>query len=318
MNHLKNIEIKHFPITDTLTENFTISYQFFGRPLHKAPIVLVNHALTGNSTVTGKNGWWNDIIGIGKTIDLSRYTVLAIDVPGNGYNNIAVSANYELLTTHCIAALFWQVIDQLGISQLYATIGGSIGGSIGWEMLLMRPKAMLHFIPIACSIKSSDWLIGNVKVQEHILKHSKNPIEDARMHAMLLYRTPESFQLKFKGQLSEGQYAVESWLLYHGSALKDRFTLSSYKLMNHLLKTIGSQLTSEQIQDFATHCKTNIHVIAINSDYMFTKQEQKAICDMLQQYPVNIHYHELHSVHGHDAFLIETEQLNNLLKPVFQ
>lgn len=64
-----------------------LHFTLAGQPLHSAPIVLVNHALTGNSQVTGENGWWNDLIGEGKTIDTSVYTILAFDVPGNGTNS---------------------------------------------------------------------------------------------------------------------------------------------------------------------------------------------------------------------------------------
>ena len=60
-----------------------LSYEVFGPALHTAPIVLVNHALTGNSQVVGESGWWNDLIGETKTIDTAKYSVLAFNVPGN-------------------------------------------------------------------------------------------------------------------------------------------------------------------------------------------------------------------------------------------
>lgn len=59
-----------------------LSYQVFGLTLNTAPIVLVNHALTGNSQVIGENGWWNELIGIDKTIDTTKYTILAFNVQG--------------------------------------------------------------------------------------------------------------------------------------------------------------------------------------------------------------------------------------------
>lgn len=313
---LQQLKIKNFHLSDHLKENYLLSYQIFGQPLHKAPIVLVNHALTGNSSVAGEKGWWKEIVGIKKVIDLQKYTVISIDIPGNGYNQILPGKNDHLLTTQHIAQLFWKVLDELKVKELYAIIGGSLGGSIGWEMVLLKPFAVKKLIPIACSVKSSDWLIGNVKVQEHILNNSLNPVEDARMHAMLLYRTPHSFSLKFNGKKEEEEYAIENWLKYHGNALKDRFSLPSYKLMNHLLKTIGKNLTQEDLVHFAYESPMDIHSIAIDSDYLFTQKEQRTTFKLIQKHKSNISYHEIRSVHGHDAFLIEYQQLENIIKPL--
>ena len=82
-----------------------MSFELFGRPLHSAPIVLVNHALTGNSGVAGENGWWSDIIGVGKCIDTTTYTVLAFNIPGNGYDGFVVE-NYKEFVAGDIARVF--------------------------------------------------------------------------------------------------------------------------------------------------------------------------------------------------------------------
>jgi homoserine acetyltransferase len=60
-----------------------LSYQTFGKPLHEAPIVMINHALTGNSNVTGKEGWWSPIVGPNKVIDTNVFTIVAFNIPGN-------------------------------------------------------------------------------------------------------------------------------------------------------------------------------------------------------------------------------------------
>ena len=68
-------------------DQFRITYQIFGQTLGNSPVILVNHALTGNSLLTGKNGWWKEIVGQKKTIDTSKYTVLCFNIPGNGFND---------------------------------------------------------------------------------------------------------------------------------------------------------------------------------------------------------------------------------------
>ena len=89
-------------------------------------------------------------------------------------------------------------------------------------MAAIRPKAIANLIPVATNWKASDWLIGNVLIQDLILNNSKIQFTMLRIHAMLLYRTPESLQEKFhtKLQNSEGLFQVESWLLHHGENCK--------------------------------------------------------------------------------------------------
>lgn len=321
MNQVQTSAILEVAIGETKETLSTISYQVFGQPLHTAPIVLINHALTGNSNVAGQSGWWKQLVGEGKAIDLNSYTVIGFNIPGNAYpteTNI-ITSDYKAFTTRSIAELFWRTLDALHISHLYAVIGGSLGGAIAWEMAVLRPKAMDHLIPIATNIQASDWLIGNVLVQDTLLNQSERPVEKARMHAMLLYRTPESLSQKFNKTYleSESQFAVESWLKYHGSTLHNRYPLQAYKKMNYLLRTIGASLTEEAIKAFALESSIDIHCIAIDSDYMFTIKEQKDTYKKIKKLKSNIDFHEIKSIHGHDAFLIEYEQLNNLLNNLF-
>lgn len=299
-------------------QNLTISYQLFGKPLGTAPIVLVNHALTGNSSVLGEKGWWNELIGSKKTIDTEKFTIIAIDIPGNGFNQVFIE-NYKDFTTHKIAQVFWKALEKLNITKLYAIIGGSLGGAIAWEMAFLKPTSIELLLPIACSYKASDWLIGNVLVQDSILNHSSKPIEDARMHAMLLYRTPESIQEKFQNKRDESNqsYQIESWLKHHGKTLKDRFKLDSYKLMNHLLKTIGENITEDDFNDFLERTTTKINIISVDSDYMFTEKEQLNTFLFIKKKYSKVYYNKIESIHGHDAFLIEYKQLHHLLQPYF-
>ncbi|RQP08349.1 MAG: alpha/beta fold hydrolase [Chryseobacterium sp.] len=296
--------------------DFSLSFQTYGQALGTAPVVLVNHALTGNSNVAGDGGWWRKMVD--EVIDPERYTLIAFDIPGNGFGGGALIDDYEVFTTKKIADLFWKALDALGIARLYAAVGGSLGGGITWEMALLRPASIDHVIPIACNVRSSDWLIANCLAQESILKSSSKPLETARVHAMLLYRAPQSFRTRFSRRKNNGLYEVEAWLNHHGNALAERFTVQAYLLMNHLLRTIGQDETDQSLSRFAKETTSRIHCIAIDSDLLFTRDEQYETYGFMRQYTGNISFSEIHSVHGHDAFLIEYEQLNNLLKPVFK
>lgn len=296
-------------------------YQTFGQPISSAPIVVVNHALTGNSNVTGENGWWNELIGETKTIDTDYFTVIAFNIPGNGYDNNFgnLISNYKDFTIRDVARFFWEGLLYLNITDVFAVIGGSLGGAVAWEMVALLPNRIQNLIPIATDWKATDWVIANVLIQDQILNNSDDPIADARLHAMLLYRTPQSINQRFQRSkfLDSSVFQIENWLANHGIKLKNRFRLSAYKLMNHLLKT--NDITRNR-GDFSTIVKTikaSIHIVAVNTDYFFIPEENKATFELAKAVKENVSYHEITSIHGHDAFLIEYQQLTQILEPIF-
>ena len=311
---MKKITIEN--LNTNQQESFPLYYEVFGKEINTAPTILVNHALTGNSTVSGEKGWWKNLIGPNKTIDTNKFCIIAFNIPGNGYDGDGnLITNYQNQTTNKVAKLFWAGLNELNIDHLYAIIGGSLGGSIAWEMAIQEPNRIEKLIPIACTNRASDWLIGNVFIQDEILNHSDKPIENARMHAMLLYRTPESINSKFNKSfnINENRFQIESWLDYHGRALNERFQLQAYRLMNHLLKTIGSETDNSNFEEFIRSTKAQIIMIAVDTDYMFTEREQKTIFENIKENKNKNEYHIIKSIHGHDAFLIEYNQLSKLL-----
>ena len=318
-----NQELLYIHVKDFTTKsgfqfsNLQLSYQLFGLELGTAPVVLVNHALTANSNVVGKNGWWKEVIGKNKTIDTAKFTIIAFNIPGNGYDGLLID-NYKDFVTKDIANMFLLALKKLRISKLHAIVGGSLGGGIAWEMAVINPDIAKHIIPIAADWKSTDWLIANCCIQEQFLLNSKNPVHDARMHAMMCYRTPASYKAKFNRSLHEDIkiFNIESWLFHHGKKLQDRFQLSAYKMMNHLLRTIEAT-NSENYLDNLSKIRAQIHIVAIDSDLFFLATENKETHKELSKTSVEVFYNEIKSIHGHDAFLIEFDQLDKILRPIF-
>lgn len=315
---LHQLQIKNYRTLSGATQDIQLSYQLFGKELHSAPIILVNHALTGNSNVTGANGWWSALIGEEKCIDTEKYTILAFNIPGNGHDKFVIE-NYKDFVAGDVAHLFLLGLEQLNVKRLFAIIGGSLGGGIAWEMAALRPNLIEHLIPVASDWKSTDWLIANCQIQEQFLVNSKQPVHDARMHAMLCYRTPASFKERFKRSTNEELkvFNVESWLMHHGDKLQERFQLSAYKLMNQLLKTIDVTRSGDENFNKLQNSATNIHIIGVDSDMFFTAQENKDTFKQLAQAKSNVTYGEVQSLHGHDAFLIEFDQMEKLLSGIF-
>ena len=317
--------LQHIIVKDFITENKTInaeiklSYQLFGLPLGEAPIVLVNHALTGNSNVAGEEGWWKDLIGDDKVIDTKIYTVLAFNIPGNGYDSFVIE-NYKDFVARDIAKIFLIGLEKLKIKKLFALIGGSLGGGIAWEMAVLAPDITEHLIPVATDWKSTDWLIANCQIQEQFLTNSNNPVHDARMHAMLCYRTPKSFKERFQRSKNDDLaiFNVESWLLHHGKKLQERFQLSAYKLMNQLLRTIDVTKGKGDHVNVLDIIKSNIVIVGVDSDLFFTAEENRDTQRKLAVTHPNVTYSEINSDHGHDAFLMEFEQLEKIIEPIFR
>ncbi|WP_457616428.1 alpha/beta fold hydrolase [Lutibacter sp.] len=321
MESLKKIAITNFRSEKGHTYNkIVLTYQLFGKQLHTAPVVLINHALTGNSSVAGENGWWNAIVGDHKVIDTTKYTILAFDIPGNGYKSDEILFEYDAFTAKDIATLFGLAVQQLGIIRLYAAIGSSLGGGIAWEMAVLFPDLIQYLIPIASDWKASDWILGQNKVQTQILNNSKNPLHDARMMAMLFYRTPVSFKQKFnrtKHGVAE-RFSVESWLLHHGKKLEERFTLHAYKVMIHLLSSIDISKQFNSEEEAFQKIKAEVIMIGIDSDLFFIPKENIETASLLNRLGKQVSYKEIKSIHGHDAFLIEHTQLSYLLNEVFK
>ena len=277
-------------------QSFQLTYQFFGKKLGTAPIILINHALTGNSLVCGKNGWWSEIVGFDKAINLNKYTILSINIPGNGFNDN--NFNYgEKLNLGDIAHLFIKVLEKLKIFKLYAVIGGSIGGCLTWEMAALKND-----------------------IADKIMENSRDPLGDARIHAMLFYRTPLSLNQRFSRSknIEKGVYNVESWLDHHAVKLHNRFSVNSYKFLNKLLRSSNITRDDLSLESKIKPSKSEIHIISVDSDIFFLANEDKITTSRLKKQNVKIENHIIKSIHGHDAFLIETKQISDIFTKILK
>ncbi|NHN27645.1 alpha/beta fold hydrolase [Flavobacterium jejuense] len=314
---LKKVDITDFVLeNDKRKSHIQLFYQVFGQPIGDDPIVLVNHALTGNSNVSGEKGWWKNVIDYDHIIDLNKYTVIAFNIPGNDFerkNELAL--DYKEVSTLDIAKLFWLGLEKIKIKSLFALIGGSLGGGISWEMAVLHPNRVQKLIPIATHYFASDWVIANVGIQDDILNQSQNPVAVARKHAMLLYRTPQSINQRFKNAKEGNIYTVNDWLSYHGILLTDRFSLNAYKQMNYLLGTINVVKNDFNLNAFLKKAKLEVYAININSDLLFQNDLEEY--EILQEDNENFKHYIIDSIHGHDAFLMEYQQLNDILKQIF-
>lgn len=312
---LEYIDIAHYTTESGQgLEGIQLSYEVAGCPLGTAPIVLVVHALTGNSHVAGPDGWWASLIDEGKAIDPRAYSILAFNIPGNGYDG-REEPYAQGLVCRDVARLFLLGLEAIGVQSVYALIGASLGGGIAWQMAVLSPRLCRHFFAVATHWRTSPWLQGQTLLQERLLQHSPYPIEDARIHAMMLYRTPASLNERFDADriAQSGGYDIRSWLSYHGDALRRRFSLSAYKVMNRLLGTI--EVASSAVE--LSQIEGQIHLVCIDSDLIFTEAEILETYRSLILHKPDTTLGVIGSPHGHDAFLMDYDQLSAFVSPYF-
>jgi homoserine O-acetyltransferase len=138
-------------------------------------------------------------------------------------------------------------------------------------------------------------------------------IAAARMMAMITYRTPEDYNRKFgrKLQNENGQFQVESYLEYQGEKLAKRFDALSYLILTKAMDTHDVSRGRGTFEQVLNRVEIPVLVVGIQSDHLYPVGDQKELAAFLP----NGRYHEITSDYGHDAFLIEFEQLSNIIKP---
>ena len=310
-------KFENFKLSSGENVSLSLSYQTFGLQLGKGPLVVVNHSLTGDSNISGDNGWWSDLIGSKKMINTDKFCVMCINIPGNIQEKRGFNYGNKWILSD-VAKLFVQLLKNLGVRKVHSLIGGSIGGGLVWEMGLLDENFFENLIPVAADYKASDWLISNTYFQNLILKNSKNPVFDARLHAMLSYRNPKSINRRFRIKSNDlNERKVIDWLNHHGNKLKEKFSLKSYIHMNHLLSSIGYNYENKFLK-LITKNKSKIHLVGVNSDLLFPNFEIENTYDLLSTIKKNIYYYQIQSDHGHDAFLIEFKQMKSKLNHIFE
>ena len=296
-----------------------LSYQTYGLNVDEGPVVVINHSLTGDSNVSGSSGWWNELVGHNKMIDLNKFCVICINVPGNIIEFEDFDYNDKWILND-VAKLFILLLKKLKIKKIHSIIGGSIGGGLVWEMGLLENNYFENLIPIAADYKASDWLVSNTYFQDLILKNSNNPVFDARLNAMLSYRNPKSLNKRFERSSDDlGKRRVINWLNHHGNKIKNKFSIKAYVHMNNLLSSIGLKIRNNS--DFIDLMKKNnssVHLVGVNSDLLFPDFEIKKSYKSLSKIKKNIFYYQIKSDHGHDAFLIEFKKIKKKLNHIYK
>ena len=313
-----------------------VSYQTWGC-LNKAGdnAIIVCHALTGNPLL---DEWWAEMLGPGKALDTDRFFVIAANVIASPYGTISpISINPETnqpygghfpnATIRDTVALHKLLLEKLGVKQLAMAIGGSMGGMqvLEWGYYEGFVRAL---VPIAVGGRHSAWCIAWGEAQRQAIYADPNwkdghyspdsppaaGLATARMMAMVSYRSMPSFREKFartEMAANDGDqvFSVESYLRYQGDKLVGRFDPNCYV---HLTRQMDSHDVARgrgAYPDVLRQLKQPTLVVGIESDVLYSLPEQEELVNHIPHASLQL----LPSIHGHDAFLIELDTLNDIV-----
>ena len=327
---------------------FTIAYQTYGKlNAAKSNAVLVCHAISGDqyvtvgNPVTGREGWWEPMVGPGRTIDTERYFVLCANVLGgcmgtagpkeiNPATGEVWGLSFPVITVADMVRAQKLLIDHLDIERLFCVTGGSMGGMQVLQWAASYPERLVTAVPVATAARHSAQNIAFHEVgrqaimadpewcEGDYLRRGKVPqrgLAVARMAAHITYLSEAALHRKFGRNLQDrlnvtygfdADFQVESYLRHQGSTFVDRFDANSYLYLTRAMDYFDlAQEHGGVLANAFRKSPVRFCVISFTSDWLFPTWESKEIVRALNSVAANVSFVEVRSDKGHDAFLLE-------------
>ena len=306
-----------------------IAYRTWGEPQPEA--TLICHALTGSADA---DDWWEGLFGRDKVFDSSRGYIVAANVLGGCSGTTGPTSphpgrrapygpDFPAVSIRDMVRLQALLLTHLGVKRLRLVIGGSMGGMQTLEWGLMYPNRVDAIVAIGVGSAQSPWALGLSEVQRHAImtdsrfragRYGKNRGPDnglatARMIAMCSYRSSESFATRFARTEDGDSYAVQSYLRHQGSKLVDRFDANTYLTLLAAMDDYDLGRGRGPSKAVLRQLRTPALVVGIASDVLYPIAEGRALARGLG----NAEFAVLDGTQGHDAFLIETDLLNEIV-----
>jgi homoserine O-acetyltransferase len=322
----------------------------------KSNAILLCHALTmdqyaaNTHPVTGKAGWWDNMIGPGKVIDTDRYYVLCLNVLGSclgstGPLTIDAETNkprgigFPVITIGDMVRVQAAFLDQLGIEQLFCVIGGSMGGMQVLDWTARFPERVYSAIPIATAARHSAQNIAFHEVGRQAIMADPNwqggayygtgkspdaGLSVARMAAHITYLSEAGLHDKFGRELQDREavtygfdadFQVESYLRYQGITFVDRFDANSYLYITRAMDYFDIAADHDGVLANAwRHTQTRFCVVSFTSDWLFPTTESRDIVRALNASAADVSFVEIESDKGHDSFLLDVPEFFDILR----
>ncbi len=334
----------------------TLAYETYGQlNAERTNAILIVHALSGDAHAAGyrsendqEPGWWDDCIGPGKAFDTNKYFVICSNVIGGCQGSTGPSSvnpktgqpyglKFPVITIADMVRAQRYLIDHLGIDQLLAVAGGSMGGMQVLQWAVSYPDRVRSVLPLATTARHSPMLIAFSEVGRQAIYADPNwnggdyygrtppnaGLAVARMVGHITYLSEESMHQKFSRRLQsrerygydfETDFAIESYLRYKGSRFTERFDANTYlyvtKAMDYFDLANGRGSLAEAFRNSA---HITYLVVSFTSDWLYPAYHSKELVSALTAVGADVTYCNLQSSWGHDAFLLEVETMTRLI-----
>ncbi|WP_229008277.1 homoserine O-acetyltransferase [Methylophilus sp. Leaf408] len=336
---------------------YHLAYETYGElNATKSNAVLICHALSGNHHVAGRYseddkypGWWDNLIGPGRPLDTNKFFVIGLNNLG-GCHGSSGPSSVDPLTDRPYSATFpvvtvedWvesqaRLLDYLGIEQLAAVIGGSLGGMQALQWNIAYPERVRHAFVIASApnLTAQNMAFNEVARQAIITdpefyegdyyNHGTVPrrgLRIARMLGHITYLSDDVMGEKFGRKLRHGElkysfdveFEMESYLRYQGDKFAGEFDANTYLRMTRALdyfdpaKAFGGDLSQA-----LKYAKAKFIVISFTTDWRFSPSRSREIVQALLDNALPVKYAEVTSAHGHDAFLMPDPHYHDIMR----
>jgi homoserine O-acetyltransferase/O-succinyltransferase len=336
--------------------SYDIGYQTYGAlNAARSNAILVCHALTADQyaadthPITGKPGWWSNLVGPGRVIDTERYFVICSNVLGgclgtsgpselNPATGKAWALDFPGITIGDMVAAQQKLIDHFGIDQLFCALGGSMGGMQVLQWATSYPDRVFAAVAIATASRHSaqniafhevgrqaimadpDWCHGDYIAQG---RRPERGLAVARMAGHITYLSELALHRKFGRNLQDRQrftygfeadFQVENYLRYQGAAFVERFDANSYLYITRATDYFDLAAEHDGVLAAAfRRSKARYCVISFTSDWLYPTSESRHIVKALNAVAGNVSFVEIETDSGHDAFLLDEPEFSRTL-----
>jgi homoserine O-acetyltransferase len=343
--------------------DYTLVYETYGTlNAERSNAVLVCHALNASHHVAGtyagqdrSEGWWDNLVGPGKPLDTDRFFVIGVNNPGSCFGSTGPmhvnpatgrvwGADFPVVTVEDWVDAQARLLDRLGITQLAAVLGGSLGGMQALSWTLRHPQRVRHCVAVATAPNLSAQNIAFNEVARraivtdpdfhggHFYAHGvvpKRGLRVARMIGHITYLSDDAMEQKFGRALRAAELAystqdiefqIESYLRHQGDKFSEYFDANTYLLITRALDYFdpAREHGDDLARAFAAARDCRFLLVSFSTDWRFSPARSREIVKALVDNRIDVSYAEIDAPHGHDAFLLDDARYHRVVRAYFE
>ena len=353
---------------------YELAYETYGElNASKSNAIVICHALNASHHVAGQYqgqdnslGWWDNMIGPGKPVDTNRFFVIGVNNLGSCFGSTGpmqinpetqkpYGADFPVITVEDWVQAQERLVTRLGIENVLAVMGGSLGGMqvLAWSMLY--PKRVGHAVVIASAPNLTAENIAFNEVARraivtdpdfyggHYYQHGvipKRGLRIARMIGHITYLSDDVMNTRFGRQLRraahaissstqeaqhylystmEVEFQIESYLRHQGDKFAEYFDANTYLLITRALDYFDpANAFGGHLSQAMANIEAKFLIISFTTDWRFSPSRSQEIVKALSDNHRQVSYVNIDAPHGHDAFLLDDPQYLSVVRSYFK